>query len=97
MSIASIASIAAASAAGTLAMQSHAWLDAAAHEIAFARDPRHLGDEPHLRYEADPCGLEDDDLQRLEQSVWGELARREDLRRAKLPTRLRELPFRLAA
>ena len=82
MKIASIAAIATIVAGGMLTTQSRDWLDSASHEVMSARDPQHMGSEPHLRCDVDPCGLDDDGLQALDQAIWTELAAREDARRA---------------
>lgn len=82
MKIASIAAIATIVAGGMLPAQTREWLDSASYEVVFARDPQHLGSEPHLRCEVDACGLDDDALQQLDQAIWTELAVREDARRA---------------
>jgi len=42
-----------------------------AHDaVLFARDPSHLGEEPHLRHDVDACGLDDDRLVDIESIIW---------------------------
>ena len=52
-------------------------LDDAGHDVLFARDPAWLGEEPHLRCDVDPCGLNDDRLCEIEQAIWAEKNRRQ--------------------
>lgn len=93
MKTTSIAAIATIAAAGMMSAQTREWLDTASYEVQFARDPQTLGSEPHLRFEVDSCGLDDDALQILDQAVWAELAVREDARHAALAAQ----PLLLAA
>jgi hypothetical protein len=75
-----IAHIAAAVAAATLGQMPDQVLTDASHSVMFAIDPAAIGEEPHLRCEVDPCGLDDVALHALDQALWAELAAREDLR-----------------
>lgn len=75
LTIAAIAALAVSNALPTLSDEA---LKDAQYTVLFARDPAHLGDEPHLRHEVDACGLDDDALVDLERAVWAELAVRED-------------------
>ena len=62
---------------GNLPAMSDADLDEAGHAVLFARDPAWLGEEPHLRCDVDPCGLDDDRLCEIEQEIWAEKGRRQ--------------------
>jgi len=75
-----IATIAAAVAAASLGQLPDQVLTDASHCIMFAIDPAHMGEEPHLRCEVDPCGLDDAALHALDQALWAERAVREDAR-----------------
>lgn len=75
-----VAAIAAMVASASLPTLSDRALSDAQHAVLFARDPAHLGDEPHLRCEVDACGLTDQALVALDQAVWAEMTVREDAR-----------------
>ena len=75
-----IAQIAAAVAAASLGQLSDEAIADARHAVMFAIDPAALGEEPHLRCEVDPCGLDDAALHALDQAVWAEAAAREEAR-----------------
>lgn len=62
---------------GTLATLSGQQLSDAHHAVLFARDPAHMGEEPHLRCEVDACGLDDDRLVEIESTIWIEQDRRQ--------------------
>jgi len=59
-----------------LATLSGVQLSDAHHAVLFARDPAHLGEEPHLRCEVDACGIDDDRLVAIESVLWIESDRR---------------------
>lgn len=73
-----IAAIAALALSGSLPTLDDSTLRDAQYSVLFARDPAHMGDEPHLRHEVDACGLDDDTLVTLDCAIWAELAIRED-------------------
>lgn len=77
-----VAQIAAAATLGTLSFVHPQALSDASMTLACAIDPCWIGEEPHLRVDIDRCGLDDDTLASLEQTVWAELARRRDLQPA---------------
>lgn len=83
-----IAQIAAVVAAGLVGQMSDRSLNDASYSVLFAIDPKHMGDEPHLVVNVDPCGLGDEALHDLDQALWAELARREDARHAALAAAL---------
>ena len=62
---------------GHLSTMSDTDLDDAGHAVLFARDPAWLSEEPHLRCDVDPCGLNDDRLCEIEQEIWAEKGRRQ--------------------
>lgn len=74
----SIAQIDQAARSNALIAMSQSDLDDAGHAVLFARDPAWLGEEPHLRCDVDPCGLDDDRLCEIEQAIWAEKNRRQD-------------------
>jgi hypothetical protein len=76
---------------GTLATLSLGQLSDAHHAVLSARDPAHMGEEPHLRCEVDACGLDDDRLVEIESTLWIEQDSRQ--RNAVEPVRT----YRLAA
>lgn len=88
-----VAQIAAAVAAGTLGQMTEQTLSDASQSVIFALDPFHMGEEPHLVHRVDACGLAETELHALDQSLWAELATREDARHAAMRTR----PLALAA
>lgn len=55
-------------------------LNDAHHVIMLAIDPAFLGEELHLVQEADSSGFSDEDLLAIEQRIWAEKHRRENLR-----------------
>jgi hypothetical protein len=75
-----IAQIAAVVAAATIGQLPDQVLTDARHTVMFAIDPAALGEEPHLRCEVDACGLDDAALHSLDQAVWAECAKREEVR-----------------
>ena len=91
-----IAQIAAAVAAATLGQIPDQALTDASHSVMFAIDPAALGEEPHLRCEVDPCGLDDAALHVLDQALWAEIASREELRWQAADARRREIMANLA-
>ncbi len=62
---------------GGLGALSATQLSDAHHAVLFARDPAHLGEEPHLRCEVDACGIHDDRLVDIESVLWIESDARE--------------------
>lgn len=83
-----VAQIAAVVAAGTLGQMSDRTLSDASQSVVFAIDPFHMGEEPHLVVHVDACGLGETELHALDQSLWAELAVREDARHATRPLAL---------
>lgn len=73
-----IAQIAETFLSGTIPLLSSSDLSDAQHAVLFARDPAHLGDEPHLRCEVDACGQSDEQLVQIDQALWAEIAIREE-------------------
>lgn len=64
---------------GTLTAMNEDQLNEAGNVVLFARDPAWLGEEPHLRCEVDACGLDDDRLCDIEQAIWTEKNRRQEM------------------
>lgn len=77
-----IAQIADTAASGMLGTLSDTALADACHSVLFARDPAHLGEEPHLRCVVDACGIGDDALAELDQALWAEASSRHENRHA---------------
>lgn len=77
-----IAQIAATAGSGMLGTLSDAVLDDACNHVLLARDPAHLGEEPHLRHTVDDCGVGDEALASLDQALWAEASRRHAARHA---------------
>lgn len=77
MSLLTIAQIDSIVRGGTTGSLTSTQLSDAHHAVLFARDPAHLGEEPHLRCEVDPCGLDDDRLVEIESVLWIESDRRQ--------------------
>lgn len=82
---------------GGVANLSDQTLHDAGQAVLFARDPAHLGDEPHLRFEVDNCGIDDDTLVEIEQVIWAERNKREEARHATMWLQGSAAPLKLAA
>lgn len=78
MSLLTIAQIDSIARDGSVRTLTDGQLSDAHHAVLFARDPAHLGEEPHLRCEVDACGVDDDRLVEIEGVLWAESARRNE-------------------